>query len=222
MSVLGTIIHGYSFIEFLDSGNFGSVYKATKDGETYAIKIFREDYVLTQYREHGENNRIKREIEIMKSVNHQYLIKYIDDFKEDNMGVSSYFLVMEFAEGDTLRKYMNATPLPEKEARDIFQKILSGLDALHNIRGDEEDKGIIHRDLKPENIFITNSGNIKILDFGLSKIIDYTSITTTGDFIGSPLYMSPEQITDSKNIDKRSDLYTAGVIFYEMLTAQKP
>jgi len=222
MSVLGTTIHGYSFIEFLDSGNFGSVYKATKDGITYAIKIFREDYVLTQYKEHGENNRIKREIEIMKSVDHQYLIKYIDDFKEDTMGVSSYFLVMEFAEGNTLRKYMNGIPLPAKEAKDIFNKILSGLDALHNVRGDDEDKGIIHRDLKPENIFITDAGNIKILDFGLSKVIDYTSITTTGDFIGSPLYMSPEQITDSKNIDKRSDLYTAGVIFYEMLTAQKP
>ncbi len=221
MSVIGTTINGYQILGFIDSGGFGSVYKALKNGSEYAIKIFREDYVLKEFLEKGENNRIKREIEIMKSVNHPYLIRYVDDFKETLLGVPSYFLVMEYAKGKTLRRLLTEGVIDETTSIDIFQKILEGIKALHNIRGDEENKGIIHRDLKPENIIICDEG-IKIVDYGISKVIDYTSITTTGNVMGSPIYMSPEQITDSKHIDKRSDLYTAGVIFYEMVTKQLP
>jgi eukaryotic-like serine/threonine-protein kinase len=222
MTVLGNTVRGYNFLEFIDNGGFGSVYKASKGEEFFAIKIFREDYVLKEYREKGENNRIQREINIMKSLNHPYLIKYIEDFKEEVMGVTSYFLVMEFAEGRTLRNLLDTEKLSEDRAKGIFVKILSGLQALHNVRGEEDEKGIIHRDLKPQNIIIGKHDHLKILDYGLSKIIDYTSITTTGNIMGSPVYMSPEQITDSKHIDKRSDLYTVGVILYEMLTNNLP
>jgi serine/threonine protein kinase len=222
MSVLGTTINGYKILDFIDSGNFGSVYRAVKDDSIYAIKIFREDYVLKEFRDYGDNNRIKREIAIMKSVNHPCLIRYVDDFKEELMGIPSYFLVMEFAPGITLRKYIDRGGLTEVDSKNIMIKILEGLSALHNIRGAEDDRGIIHRDLKPENIIVDAQKNIKILDYGISKIIDFTSITTTGNVMGSPVYMSPEQITDSKNIDKRSDLYTVGVIFYEMLTNKLP
>ena len=221
MNIIGTTIKGYKITEFIDSGGFGSVYKAEKDGTVYAIKIFREDYVLKEYREKGENNRIKREIDIMKSVSHPSLIKYIDDFKETISGVPSYFLVMEYAEGHNLRKLLSAKEITEDEAIIIFLKILEGINALHTIRGTDDDKGIIHRDLKPENIII-NGDKIKILDYGLSKIIDYTSITSTGEVMGSPVYMSPEQVKDSKHIDKRSDLYTLGLILYEMLTNKLP
>ena len=221
MSITGKTIKGYKIIEFIDSGGFGSVYKAEKDGIIYAIKIFREDYVLKEYREKGEDNRIKREIDIMKSVSHPNLIKYIDDFKEILSGVPSYFLIMEYAEGVNLRKLLDQKLLSGQEAIDIFAKILDGVNSLHSIRGENEETGIIHRDLKPENIIVNNS-NIKILDYGISKIIDYTSITSTGEVMGSPLYMSPEQINDSKHIDKRSDIYTLGVILYEMLTNNLP
>ena len=221
MSIIGTTIKGYKIQEFIDSGGFGSVYKAEKDGNLYAIKIFREDYVLREYREKGENNRIIREIEIMKSVSHPNLITYVDDFKETISGVPSYFLVMEFAPGTNLRKLLNQKSFTEDEAIDLFVKILDGINALHSIRGDSDDTGIIHRDLKPENI-IVNNGEIKILDYGISKVIDYTSITSTGEVMGSPVYMSPEQVKDSKHIDKRSDLYTLGIILYEMLTNNLP
>lgn len=221
MSLIGKSIKGYAIIDFIDSGGFGSVYKAEKEGRLYAIKIFREDYVLKEYREKGENNRIKREIDIMKSVSHSNLVKYIDDFKETISGVPSYFLIMEYAEGFNLRKLLNQQRLTESEITPIFINILDGINALHNIRGENEDTGIIHRDLKPENIII-NGSNVKILDYGISKIIDYTSITNTGEVMGSPIYMSPEQIRDSKHIDKRSDIYTLGVILYEMLTNKLP
>lgn len=221
MSIIGREIQGYKIIEFIDSGGFGSVYKAEKDSRLYAIKIFREDYVLKEYREKDENNRIRREIEIMKSVSHPNLIDYVDDFKETISGVPSYFLVMEFAQGINLRKILNKERLSEDEAIHLFLKILDGINALHSIRGDNDDTGIIHRDLKPENI-IVNGNDIKILDFGISKVIDYTSITSTGEIMGSPIYMSPEQVKDSKHIDKRSDLYTLGLIFYEMLTDNLP
>lgn len=221
MSITGSEINGYKIIEFIDSGGFGSVYKAEKDGVLFAVKIFREDYVLKEYREKGDNNRIKREIDIMKSISHPNLINYIDDFKYTLSGVPSYFLVMEFAEGTTLRNLINTRKLTEKQVSDIFINILNGIDALHSIRGNNENTGIIHRDLKPENI-IVNGNNVKILDYGISKIIDYTSITNTGEVMGSPVYMSPEQITDSKHIDKRSDIYTLGVILYEMLTNNLP
>ena len=222
MALLNQSINGYHFLEFIGSGGFGSVYKAVKDGEFFAIKVFREEYILQEYRNKGADNRIKREIDIMKSIDNGYLVRYVDDFKGMDLDVSSYFLVMEFAEGKTLRKMIKEKEIQNGNyAISIFLNILKGIKALHQIRGKDDDKGIIHRDLKPENI-IVNGTDIKILDYGISKIIDYTALTSTGDFLGSPLYSSPEQITDSKNIDKRSDLYTLGVILYELLTNNVP
>ena len=222
MALINQTINGYSFTDFIGSGGFGSVYKATKDGNTYAIKVFREDYILQEYKHSGENNRIQREIDIMKTVNHPFLVKYVDDFKGSDLSVPSYFLVMEFASGETLQKIIKNKGLTsEAQIVSIFKNILEGIKGLHQVRGNDESKGIIHRDLKPENI-IVNGDQVKILDYGISKVIDYTALTSTGNFLGSPLYSSPEQITDSKNIDKRSDLYTLGIIFYEMLTSKVP
>lgn len=222
MAIINQTINGYTFTDFIGAGGFGSVYKATKEGKTFAIKVFREEYVLQEYKNSGTNNRIQREIDIMKTVNHPYLIKYVDDFKSNDLNVPSFFLVMEFAEGETLQKIIKNKGLKsETQIVNIFKNILEGIKGLHQVRGINEDKGIIHRDLKPENIIVKGE-SVKILDYGISKVIDYTSLTSTGNFLGSPLYSSPEQITDSKNIDKRSDLYTLGIIFYEMLTNKVP
>lgn len=222
MAIINHTINGYTFTDFIGAGGFGSVYKATKGDNTFAIKVFREEYVLQEYKNNGKNNRIQREIDIMKTVNHPCLIRYVDDFQSNELNVPSFFLVMEFAEGETLQKIIKNKGLKsEAQIVSIFKNILEGIKGLHQVRGVDESKGIIHRDLKPENI-IVNGENIKILDYGISKVIDYTTLTSTGNFLGSPLYSSPEQITDSKNIDKRSDLYTLGVIFYEMLTNKVP
>ncbi|HET9057376.1 MAG TPA: serine/threonine-protein kinase [Chitinophagaceae bacterium] len=222
MALINQTLNGYTFTEFIGAGGFGSVYKAVKDNNTYAIKVFREDYILQEYKQSGENNRIQREIDIMKTVSHPFLIKYVDDFKGSDLNVPSYFLVMEYAEGVTLQNIIKSKGLTnEAQTVEIFKNILEGIKGLHQVRGIDENKGIIHRDLKPENI-IVNGNTVKILDYGISKVIDYTALTSTGNFLGSPLYSSPEQITDSKHIDKRSDLYTLGVIFYEMLTSKVP
>lgn len=222
MALINQTLHGYTFTEFIGAGGFGSVYKAVKGNITYAVKVFREDYILQEYKKRGDDNRIQREIDIMKTVNHPFLVKYVDDFKGDDLNVPSYFLVMEYAQGVTLQKLIKGNGLTNEVLTvEIFKNILEGIKGLHQIRGNDDDKGIIHRDLKPENI-IVNGTSVKILDYGISKIIDYTALTSTGNFLGSPLYSSPEQITDSKHIDKRSDLYTLGVIFYEMLTSKVP
>jgi serine/threonine-protein kinase len=101
------------------------------------------------------------------------------------------------------------------ESLQIFLSVLDGISAIHNAK-------LIHRDLKPANIFLLKNGKTKILDFGLSKLIDFTSITNTGDQLGTPLYMSPEQISDSKNIDYRSDYYALGVILFKLLSNLTP
>ena len=222
MALINQTINGYIFTDFIGAGGFGSVYKAIKGGNTFAIKVFREEYVLQEYKNNGKNNRIQREIDIMKTVNHPCLIKYVDDFQSYDLNVPSFFLVMEFAEGETLQKIIKNKGLKsEAQIVSIFKNILEGIKGLHQVRGADDSKGIIHRDLKPENIIVKGE-SVKILDYGISKVIDYTTLTSTGNFLGSPLYSSPEQITDSKNIDKRSDLYTLGVIFYEMLTSKVP
>ena len=122
---------------------------------------------------------------------------------------------MDFVEGQDLSKIMKTRMFGVDEALNIFNQVLSGIESIHSQK-------LIHRDLKPANIYMLDNGNIKILDFGLSKLIDYSSITNTGDQLGTPLYMSPEQISDSKNIDYRSDYYALGVILFELLTGNTP
>lgn len=212
MKILNEKINGYKFIDFLGEGGFGSVYKVEKEGQNFAIKIFREAYVLNEFRK-GEDNRITREIAVMQKVHHPFLVKYVEHFFEEVLNVSQIFLVMEYITGETLRKKIEKSTVMNAES--IFLQILEGLRALHN-------ENIIHRDLKPENIIFQTNGEIKILDYGLAKLIDFTSITSTGNILGTFAYMSPEQITDSKHIDFRSDLYSAGIIFYEMLTGHLP
>lgn len=222
MNLIGRTINGYKILEFINDGGFGVVYKAEKDGQLYALKLFREAYVLKEYRK-GEDNRIQREIDIIKSVKHENLVTYVDNFVVEEDGSPHHFLVMEFVDGTDLRSILEAKDkLTEEEAEVYFAQVLDGMEALHHAVVAEGVSGVIHRDLKPENILIDKNGKVKVSDFGISKIIDFTSLTSTGDFIGTSPYMSPEQIVDSKHIDRRSDVYALGVLLYEMLTGAHP
>lgn len=212
--MLGKTINGYEIIEFKGKGSFGTVYKCRKDNSVYAIKIFARDYVFSEF-SRGEDNRITREIEALKKVKSKHVAGYVDDGVFIDNGWEYIYVIMDYIEGQDLAKLMKTTNFSVEEAIDIFMQILDGIESIHGQK-------LIHRDLKPANIYMLESGEIKILDFGLSKLIDYTSITNTGDQLGTPLYMSPEQISDSKNIDYRSDYYALGVILFELLTQNTP
>lgn len=218
MNIVGTEINGYLFVEALGSGSFGAVYKVSKNGKCYAAKVLAETYILDEFK--NEQNRITREIDVLKNVKGDNLIKYQEDFFFVNeFGITEYVIVMEYFEGKTLRSYLkNEVELDVLIS--IFVKVLFGVKDLHNTI--IENEGIIHRDLKPDNIMIDDELNVKIIDYGLSKIVDFSSITSTGTQIGSPLYMSPEQLKDSKHIDYRADIYALGVILYEMVTKNIP
>lgn len=212
--MLGKVINGYIIKNFKGSGTFGSVYSCEKGGNTYAIKIFNFSYVFSEFSK-GTDNRITREINALKSVSHPNVVSYVDDGEFVDNGVKYLYVVMDYVDGTDLSKFIQNNNLEVKDAISIFINILNGVEAIHK-------QHIVHRDLKPANIYITQDRNIKILDFGLSKLIDFTSITSTGAEIGSPLYMSPEQVRDSKNIDYRSDYYALGVILFELLSKNNP
>lgn len=211
----GLIIDGYEIIRYVGKGQFGTVYICKKDSNEYAMKIFNLEYVLTEYSMHGENNRIRNEIEALKRVKHKNTINYIDDGSFENNNQKYIYVIMEQAKGIELKKYINENDIPLDDAINIVNQILDALDCIHK-------NNIIHRDLKPQNIFIDEDKNIKVLDYGLSKVIDFTSITSTGEAIGSPIYMSPEQLVDSKHIDYRSDYYSLGIILFELLSRKFP
>lgn len=213
--MIGKTLDGYNIIDFIGKGQFGTVYKCENSNGLFAMKIFNSDYVLEEYRRNEKDNRITREIKAMSIVDNDNVVKLMDSGSFSENRNEYYYIVMEYIEGEDLSKYIKHNVLNIDEILEIFIQILDGLDAIHS-------KGIVHRDLKPQNILITKDKTIKLLDFGLSKLIDYTSLTSTGDNLGSPLYMSPEQIKDSKNIDYRSDYYALGVILFELITKKSP
>lgn len=218
MNIVGQVINGYLFEEALGSGSFGAVYRVSKENNVYAAKVLSETYILDEFK--NEQNRITREIDVLKNVKGENLIKYQEDFYFKNeFGIMEYVIVMEYFPGRTLRSFLRNDVELETLIR-IFVSVLYGVRDLHNTI--IENAGIIHRDLKPDNIMIDDNLNVKIIDYGLSKIIDFSSITSTGTQIGSPLYMSPEQLKDSKHIDYRADIYALGIILYEMLTKNIP
>ncbi len=218
MNIVGQVINGYLFEEALGSGSFGAVYRVSKENNVYAAKVLSETYILDEFK--NEQNRITREIDVLRNVKGENLIKYQEDFYFKNeFGIMEYVIVMEYFPGRTLRSFLRNDVELETLIR-IFVSVLYGVRDLHNTI--IENAGIIHRDLKPDNIMIDDNLNVKIIDYGLSKIIDFSSITSTGTQIGSPLYMSPEQLKDSKHIDYRADIYALGIILYEMLTKNIP
>jgi len=127
-----------------------------------------------------------------------------------------HFLVMELVPGETLAECLKRGPLPLEEALRLFQQIGEGLEAAHG-------KGIVHRDLKPANVLINDEGILKVVDFGVAAAQHQgdTQLTKTGYVIGSPKYMAPEQIL-GKKVDERADIYSLGVMLYEMLTGAPP
>ncbi len=201
--------HRYQIIRQLGEGGMGEVYLA-RDREldrNVALKVIRGN--LTAHEVILE--RFKREIQLSSTVTHKNILRVYDLGEAD--GVK--FLTMEYIAGSDLASVMRRdSPLPLPRVIDIFHQICEGLQAAH-------EKNVIHRDLKPQNILVDEKGRVAIADFGLAKSFDYTSLTEAGKVLGTPHYMSPEQVKGIE-LDQRSDIYSLAIILYEMLTGTVP
>lgn len=209
--MLGKTINGYKINKFIGSGQFGEVYEATKNNNVYAIKFIRTDFMFKDIQE----ERFKREVSALQKVKGKYTVEIFEDGEHIEGSIPYRMIVMEYVDGKTLREIRNGDNKPWNQDKTItlIIDVLKGLKDIH-------DAGIIHRDLKPENIKITKDGKLKILDYGLAKIIDYSSITQSGKPIGTFFYMSPELAKGEKPIKPGSDYYSVGVILFELLTGQ--
>jgi Tol biopolymer transport system component len=221
----GARLGPYEILSLLGSGGMGEVYRAkdTKLGRDVAIKVLPDLFANDPER----LARFRREAQMLASLNHPN-IAHIHGF-EDSSGVHA--LVMELVEGEDLAQRLKQGAIPLDEALPVATQIIEGLAAAH-------EQGIIHRDLKPANIKIRSDGTVKILDFGLAKALDplassaadaalanSPTLTTparlsgVGVILGTAAYMSPEQ-AKGRLVDKRSDVWAFGCVFYEMLTGR--
>ncbi|MHC4463358.1 MAG: serine/threonine protein kinase [Planctomycetota bacterium] len=201
-------------LELLGQGGMGAVYKARqkKLDRLIALKILPPEVGQTE----DFAERFKREARSMAKLNHQHAVT-LYEFGQTDDGL--YYFVMEFVDGTDLRRVMLAGELGPSQALAIVPQICEALHYAHK-------KGIVHRDIKPENILLDKDGNVKIADFGLAKLLDrpataYT-LTQAGQRMGTPHYMAPEQIEHPDQVDHRADIYSLGVVFYEMLTGELP
>ncbi len=223
--MIGKTISNYKILEKLGEGGMGVVYKAqdTKLGREVALKALPEEFAEDRER----LARFEREAKLLASLNHPNIATIYG--LEESEGLN--FLTLELVEGETLAGKLTSGPIKVKEALEMCRQIAGALESAH-------EKGIIHRDLKPSNIKVTPEGKVKVLDFGLAKAFEvaevgdaagmdpYKSPTLTvgssrsGVIMGTAAYMSPEQAR-GKALDKRTDIWSFGCVFYELLTGQQ-
>ncbi len=200
----GEIFHHYRIEKELGRGGMGIVYLAfdQKLDRKVALKL-----LSSQELESKQVERFLLEAKSVAQLNHPHIIQVFD------VGSTPQpYFTMEYIEGSTLDKYTHQKKLSFTEIAHIFEKVSQAIHLVH-------EKGIIHRDLKPENIMITQDQEPKVMDFGIAKVID-ASLSQTGDLLGTPAYMSPEQ-ADGKKVDSRSDVYSVGATIYEVLTSRQ-
>ncbi|MEO7731079.1 MAG: serine/threonine-protein kinase, partial [Kofleriaceae bacterium] len=214
---IGQELCGYTIRRKLAEGGMGVVYEGEhqKIGRLGAIKVLKLEFCRSE----DVVERFYQEARAVNSIRHENIVD-IYDFGRDAQG--RVFFVMEYLEGEPLSTRIRRGAVAWPEAFPILEQTLRALKAAH-------DKGFVHRDLKPDNIwlrYVDGRVQVKLLDFGIAKLVGSESprekLTQTGSVIGTPHYMSPEQINGSKDIDQRTDLYALGVITYEMFAGVTP
>ncbi len=208
----GQTISHYHILEKLGEGGMGVVYKAhdAKLDRAVAVKFLPAHL----YASADNKARFIQEARATAALNHPNIL-HVHDIDEQN---GSLFFVMEYVEGKTLKSHIaglkSGDGIPVRQAIDWTLQIAAGLQAAH-------EKGIVHRDIKPENIMLTKDGQPKIMDFGIAKLKHGSGLTKTGTSLGTLSYMSPEQ-AQGLSADHRSDIWSLGVLLYEMLTCELP
>lgn len=208
--MIGTTVKGkYRIYDTVGTGGFATVYlgRNTETNEIVAVKVLSAQYTRDeQYLE-----RFRREASMAERLHHPNIVRVLDHGVQDGR----HYLVMEFVEGLTLEHLLaRRGPLSIEETASFAEQVCAGLEAAYRA-------GIVHRDIKPSNLMITPGGTVKIMDFGIAKVQALGGLTQSGMFMGTPRYLSPETARGEK-VDVRSDLYSAGLLMYEMLTGSPP
>ena len=212
-------------LELIGQGGMGFVFKARqpKIERLVALKILPQ----TLAADSAFAERFAREGRVLARLNHPNIVT-LHDFGQAN---GLFYLLMEFVDGVNLRQAMKVGRFTPAQALSVVPKICEALQYAHN-------EGILHRDIKPENILLDSKGRVKIADFGIAKLVEGgdsvpgqpetagpahpANLTETGKVLGTPQYMAPEQLEHPQDVDQRADIYSLGVVFYEMLTGELP
>jgi serine/threonine-protein kinase len=199
----------YQVIEDLGQGGMGRVYKVydTEVREKLALKLLNPDIASDE----RTIERFRTELRLARTISHRNICR-MHDLGRDG---STYFITMEYVPGEDLKSLIHRIgALPVGKAVSIARQVCEGLEEAHRV-------GVVHRDLKPQNIMIDREGNARIMDFGIARSVKGKGITGAHVLIGTPEYMSPEQV-DGREAGPRSDLYSLGIVLFEMLTGRRP
>ncbi|HUA63687.1 MAG TPA: serine/threonine-protein kinase [Verrucomicrobiae bacterium] len=206
---IGSTIGDYQVIGELGKGGMGRVLKVRNliSGRIEAMKVLLPDLA------HDPQlaDRFLREIRVQASLVHPNIAQMYAALRAENR----LLMLMEFIEGESVEQLLRRARLPVPVAIDHFSQVLAALDYAH-------EKGVIHRDIKPANMMVAHDGTVKLMDFGIARAAADLKLTQTGMTVGSMYYMSPEQIQATGEIDRRADLYSAGITLYEMVTGKRP
>jgi serine/threonine protein kinase/Tfp pilus assembly protein PilF len=204
-----TFANRYEIIEELGRGGMGRVYRVddTKVKEEVALKLIKSDVAADK----KTIERFRNELKSARKIRHKNVCQMFDLGEYEGI----HFITMEYVTGEDLKSLIRRVrKIPIDTAISITKQVCEGLTEAHKI-------GIVHRDLKPSNIMIDKAGNARIMDFGIARSVKGEALTGADVMIGTPDYMSPEQV-EGKEIDQRSDIYSLGVVLFEMLTGEKP
>ncbi|HUG33736.1 MAG TPA: protein kinase [Anaerolineales bacterium] len=203
-----TLNSRYKILSRLGEGGMGEVFLAEdkQTGQQVAVKVLARQ--LTAQPESLE--RFRREAETLRQLDHPNIVKFVDAFEHEGQ----YVIVMEYVSGDSLHELIKAGSLPVERTRQIALDLCDALIRAHRLH-------IIHRDIKPENVLLTEDGTPKLADFGVARLSEGTRMTRTGTQVGTPYYMAPEA-WEGKSLDAQADVWSLGVMIYEMLAGQVP
>lgn len=208
----GTAVAGYRLLREVGRGASGAVFEATgPDGATVALKLLVPPPLLPEGEREVLARRFLREARALAAVDHPNVVRVLDAGEAED----TFYLALEFVDGPNLRQLLaRRGPLAAEEVAAIALQLGAALDAVHRA-------GIVHRDVKPENLVLLPDGRVKLTDFGVAWMASEATLTRSGAVLGSPAYMSPEQIL-GRPVDARSDVFSAAATLYQLLTGRLP